>query len=460
MFKSGLLHRPASFLVLLLVINAAMKLLACFYEVHRPFFYIEYLLAPLICSFTSLRFFAPIFAASLLVGDIFVLFSQIYPIFDLADLLYLLSFVGYANPIYLITIVFILLLVCAITIASFHANTALPAKLSLFSVFVAAIGAFSIQSTKPISDVTWRFGPEGLSASVYHTLAAMRLDSFVAKDTFGLVGPEVFFYSDNALTKLIGDGHLETLNASKILLVVAESLGVFKSEQHQELLFEKLKLLESFELHRGTIKFTGNTLNAEFRELCNFATLLLRPPLDADVYEECIPNLLGEGRHSVAIHGAHGGMYNRHEIYPLIGFDEAIFFESGDWSSRCFSFPGACDGEIINWLPGSGVLRADLVYWLTLNAHHPYDKRDVQSWSYPPDLCPQVERTTELCTYYNLQRQLLDGLASLIVQGYLDDFNIVLVGDHEPRFSDVSIGDSYFEVGTVPFVILKKRHQD
>lgn len=456
-FKTGLIQRPSGFILLMLSTNCGMQLVAVVQEVHRPLFYIEYLLIPLICSFRLFRRTAPIFAVSLLASDTFVLFSQIFPIFDLADLLYLLSFVGFAHPIYIASLLFFFLLVLAIAIASHHANTLLPPKVALLSVLVAVIGTITMQGSKPISEVTWRFGPQGLSASLYQTVITMRLDSFVAKDTFGLVGSEVFFRADSALTKLVDDGHLKPVDSGKVMLIIAESLGVFETEQHKELLFERLTSLEDFEFQHGMIKYDGNTLNAEFRELCNFATLLLRPPLDEDIYGECIPNLLPEGRRSVAIHGAHAGMYNRDEIYPLLGFDEVVFFESGAWSSRCFSFPGACDDEIMTWLPESGVLRADLIYWLTLNAHHPYDKRDVRHWSYPPSLCPDGDKITELCTYYNLQKQLLDGLASLIETGELDDFNIVLVGDHEPRFTDISILDSYFEDGVVPYILLKKR---
>src|SRR5690606_17434191 len=86
---------------------------------------------------------------------------------------------------------------------------------------------------------------------------------------------------------------------------------------------------------------------------------------------------------TLAIHGASGVMYDRVHWYPRVGFDETVFFESRRWQRRCYSFPGACDdeliGEIGRFLEGK---EKAFVYWLTLNSHAIYDERDIRIWGF------------------------------------------------------------------------------
>src|SRR5690606_13493838 len=117
----------------------------------------------------------------------------------------------------------------------------------------------------------------------------------------------------------------------------------------------------------------------ELRELCMLQTNSYDLADLKQGFEPCLANRLkARGYSAVAMHGATGMMYDRRHWYPRAGFQEAIFFEDNIWPRRCFSFPGACDldmlTEIEGFFAGPG---SKFFYWLTLNSHAPYDRRDI-----------------------------------------------------------------------------------
>ncbi|MCY1376772.1 hypothetical protein D9M69_642890 [compost metagenome] len=92
------------------------------------------------------------------------------------------------------------------------------------------------------------------------------------------------------------------------------------------------------------------------------------------------------------------------------------------------------------------------LYWLTLNSHIPYDRRDVAN--YREGLCRAVFGATyneQLCGYQNLHVQFFEHLARLAEDGSMRGVEVVVVGDHAPIFND-SASRARFEQEQVPML--------
>src|SRR5690606_27455490 len=166
---------------------------------------------------------------------------------------------------------------------------------------------------------------------------------------------------------------------------------------------------------QGEIDFNGITIEAEIRELCQ-ADL---EHFNFDDYKaelsNCLPNTLKKaGYKTASFHGAAGPMYDRFKWYPWIGFDETVFFESQRWPRRCYSFPGACDYDMVELIADSfSSDRKAFSYWLTLNSHHSYDLRDLREDGFS---CESVgiDSYTEVCRNLKLQYQFFQALSDLV----------------------------------------------
>src|SRR5690606_11728043 len=220
----------------------------------------------------------------------------------------------------------------------------------------------------------------------------------------------------------------------KLVLIVAESWGATRADIHNVVISPILNLKDRFStFETGTAAFSGATVEGELKELCRLATSEFGFSDTTSGFEHCLPNRLKElGYHSVGIHGASGVMYDRAAWYPKAGFDETIFFESRNWSRRCYSFPGACDFEIA---PEVGKVLGShdktFVYWLTLNSHSLYDERDIvidaldcESVGVPID--------TQTCRNLKLHAQFFTVLADLVQAPDLAGSEVLVVGDHVP----------------------------
>src|SRR5690606_9984297 len=104
-----------------------------------------------------------------------------------------------------------------------------------------------------------------------------------------------------------------------------------------------------------------------------------------DELTECLPNRLkAQGYDTFAFHGAAGLMYDRVRWYPDIGFNNTMFFEANSWPRRCYSFPGACDSDMVDFVAKSLDNPGKVfTYWLTLNSHYSYDSRDIHGDLFP-----------------------------------------------------------------------------
>ncbi|UJW80185.1 sulfatase-like hydrolase/transferase [Hydrogenophaga sp. SL48] len=246
----------------------------------------------------------------------------------------------------------------------------------------------------------------------------------------------------------------EQPTSPRILFIIAESWGVSKE---QAVIKQQISALSASvhvqNLRLGSIDAVGTTAAGELRELCGrIPTRLNFRQMTAEAIGECMPaKLAKQGYKTVALHGAFGAMYRRKLWYPVIGFSDLVFRETLPFTgTQCHSFPGYCDRDLL------GVVRQKLnqdkvlLYWLTLNSHIPYDRRDAVN--YREDLCRAVFGATyseQLCGYQNLHVQFFEHLAKLAEDETMRGVEVVVVGDHAPIFND-SAARARFEQEQVP----------
>src|SRR5690606_18895241 len=151
------------------------------------------------------------------------------------------------------------------------------------------------------------------------------------------------------------------------------------------------------------------------------------------------------GYRTTAIHGAAGMMYDRVRWYPKAGFEQLVFLESRPWPRRCYSFPGACDMDLMDEVrAGLTAEGKSFVYWLTLNTHSNFDLRDLQDDHFD---CAAfgTESTRASCRNFKLQAQFFNGLAELLADKALQDMEVIVVGDHPPPILNREDFDQYFQ---------------
>jgi hypothetical protein len=228
--------------------------------------------------------------------------------------------------------------------------------------------------------------------------------------------------------------------SSRILFVVAESWGLpqdlasINQQIYSLRRSERVRDLKLFD-----VDAVGTTAAGELRELCGkIPTRLNFRQMTREAVGECLPaKLAGQGYKTVSLHAAFGAMYRRLLWYPVLGFGETLFRETLPFTgAQCYSFPGYCDRDLV------GVVRERMqgdkvfFYWLTLNSHIPYDRRDIAA--YRDDLCRSVfgvGYSDQLCNYQNLHIQFFEKLAGLVEDGSMRGVEVVVVGDHAPLFN-------------------------
>lgn len=249
-------------------------------------------------------------------------------------------------------------------------------------------------------------------------------------------------------------------SARRILLVVAEGWGLPNDSAVLEKQIESLRRSSHVtSLSLGRVHAKGATAAGELRELCGVVpTRLNFRRMTPEAVGDCLPaRLRRQGYATVGIHGAYGGMYRRVLWWPQVGLSETIFKENVTLAQKpCYSFPGHCDryllGTLKKRLEGDKVF----VYWLTLNSHMPYDRRDVANFREEfCDVWPADEDLGQLCDYQNLHVQFFEGLSALAEDDKMSGLEVVVVGDHPPLFNDEGSRNRFFrdQVPVLRFVV-------
>ena len=239
---------------------------------------------------------------------------------------------------------------------------------------------------------------------------------------------------------------------NKILLVVNEAWGVPTNAAIQnDVLSPILDNNDAHNFQQETLSFIGATIAGELRELCAKAPIHYNLKNQTEGFEDCLPNKYKNlGYNTVAVHGAIGFMYDRQYWYPRAGFQQMLFRDKGlnIPDSRCYSFPGNCDSDIAHRIVEQFDKNDKLfLYWLTLNTHAIYDKRDLRTDLFD---CTKynIESNTAVCRNLKLQKQYFHTLSQIISHPSLSGTRVIVVGDHEPPLIEEK--ETVFISGKVP----------
>ena len=399
------------------------------------------------------------FLAGLIISESLYGVRQQYPLFNLHTLLDVLPFIRYANPWVILAGCGVLIVFVGLCAFSGHVIARQYNRPALLGVLLLA----------------------GLSANVS---ALTNFDStrpgqvhILNKAVYGSTAYELYYKwrADGSEWGAVDDGRnfypLKTLNtpfyiwpkgvqAKKVLFLMVESWGQAANEKEFNLQTQaltqnnKLKVLKN-----GQIEYSGGTVAAELRDLCGISPISYRfSVIPEDYASNCLPRKLAEqGYSTVALHGAHAGMYSRNTWYPIAGFQKSYFLNSPLAEvSRCKSFPGFCDVDLIPHVIQE--LRNNkqiFFYWMTLNSHAPYDEHDLKNANNL--ICPQIGlKEGERCNQFRLIKEFFDTLGASITKPGLTGTEIVLVGDHKPPFFTGNF-DQDFVKDKVPYIHLKIR---
>ena len=439
----------------ILLPNVAVLVLANLVGLSRPWFNVDYAAAALLFVMTPFWLSITAFCIFFLF-DVAAVFGQMMPFMRLQDALYLSQFMGIAPTSYQLIALFILFL-AALCVWFFWRLRRWSSRATVLGVanvfiYVYLISVFAVGTPK--DDSLWRVSGDKWLASQSVFNLDVRSAGFV--DSFHTKG-EPFKLSpyDGVTDPLFTKARA---NSEKILLVVVESWGVSSAPVMAGVLQPLLSRKDSFEeFERGDLPFSGFTVAGELRELCQYYPRHFNlKSVTKGAFEPCLPNRLQQvGYRTMAMHGAAGTMYDRAFWYPRAGFERTVFFETKAWKHRCYSFPGACDHEMISEIPKFfAEINKGFFYWLTLNSHYFYDKRDVHLDRFD---CKEhgMESDPEVCRNLKLQAQFFYFFAKMLERPEMKNVEVMIVGDHPPVISNTEDYESYFKKNRVPWIKLR-----
>ncbi|MGE8607332.1 MAG: sulfatase-like hydrolase/transferase [Acinetobacter baumannii] len=422
---------------------------------YRYWFLLDYLwILPLLLlknKYSKILFFILFFIIYLI--DILYWTKQFFPILNLEDFLNFITYIPYAPKTYLFFILFgilnfILLCFILFKLEKYATRSMIAPFLFLYAIF--QIFFFDYRGVN-YSD---HLKTQGYWGSMYETHQNLKFNRNLHWRDAHI--PEFTPTSDHSALK-------DNLNLEnppkKILFILNESWGSFGIDPkvNKEIIspllnLENISLINSGENHVG-----NGTIMAEIREMCSLTSDSPNFKLgDHSKFNDCIPRQLRrQGYFTASYHGADAGMYARNTWYPSIGFGHPKFYPDLKHLERCSSFPGACDKNILVEIAELNKITDDkqFIYWLTLNSHHPYSEKDIDTYHFDCKLNIFKNRQ-EACRNLNLQFQFFNNLANSIKNENFKNTTIIVVGDHMPPIVSDKEKDS-FKKDAVPFIHVK-----
>lgn len=428
--------------VLILGVNFLFLYSSKYLGVGRPYLNLDIFICSVILSFglkkTFVTFFSIIFLA-----EILSIISQVFPFFSLDDLYYLSGYL-LEGPVLYIYCFFMAFLVLIAFLYFFVLFVGSGNKKSALVILNLSVFGIVISNIFFVDNNNYKKQDSRLVSSVSAYLITYRLTGF--SDFLSVKENRLDSYSGFS-----GFDHLRKV-ADKVILVVNESWGVALNPEINDDIVSlfKVKHFTDFDV----IAFSGATVSAELRELCNQLPKNFNISVVDSNFDNCIPKRLkAQGYESMAMHGAAGSMYARRKWYPKLGFDQILFFESMSLTRRCNSFPGACDADLFSYADDflNNGNEKKFLYWLTLNTHHDYDLNDLDGDHF--DCEKFLVNGDSACRNMKLQKQFFYNLSLFLKKN--NDVTVVVVGDHEPRILDDSEPD--FTVGKIPLLVIRPK---
>jgi hypothetical protein len=439
----------------LVLTNAVFWLLDYTINAYRYWLVIDYLwLLPLLFlknKYTTILFC--ILFSFIYFIDVLYWIRQFFPFIDLNGLLTFLTYLPFSPKIYWWFIAFGFINWLGLVILSLKLQRHMQLKMLPPFFMLYAVFQFCFFDYRGVN-YSDHLKTQGYWGSMYETYQALKFNQ-----TLNWRSAKQPNFTPAQFPSVLMQQLDFTQPPEKVVFILNESWGVLDYQaQFNAKITQKISQLPQVKLiQQGESKVDDGTIIAEIREMCGLTSdspnFKLVP---SEKFNDCVPRKLRRlDYHTQSFHGAEAGMYARDEWYTNLGFSQPKFYANLNSLERCASFPGACDKNILLEIAHyqSQLHGKSFIYWLTLNSHHPYSKKDIESYAIDCNTA-LFDGRQEACRNLNLQHQLFSHLANSIKQGYFKDTTFIIVGDHMPPLvSDVK-KDS-FKNNTVPFLIFK-----
>jgi hypothetical protein len=269
--------------------------------------------------------------------------------------------------------------------------------------------------------------------------------------------------TSEALRAINLEGAGREASLPNIVLVLVESWGLDKDPEIRDSLVQpyyQKEVLAKYAVQQGTVPFYGSTLAGEARELCGNRLGFHIVKASQQDLKNCLPNRLAAlGYDTIAAHGMKGGMFQRSDWYPKIGFQELRFKDSFDKLGLPVcdgAFEGTCDAAIAGWIQGqlgTADQKPKFLDWVTLNSHLPLPTKISESYSASCSLSSTLVQQKSLCVWYNLILNVHSSVVRLAVSPLGRPTVFIVVGDHAPPFVNATT-HAQFPGKVVPYILL------
>lgn len=447
MYNAKQLKTLLASLLIILIPNMIMMLLAYLTDTQRVIINIDYFIPLFLLACRQQVLFVITFILISLF-DFLDLFTQLFPFIRLSDLVYLSKFAFISSSsyqLYGITLTVLIITQSYLYLKNYRAeyNKTLLVLFNIIIFYYAYSVHFHDNSSLSFLEVSTNniVGSQSISNIDYINSGFIQ--------TYTMTGDAFQKSKPRGATV----GLSKNLNShDKVLLVVNEAWGVTANPNIQnDMLSPIINNPAASNIKQDTLNFIGATVAGELRELCGKAPIHYNLKHQMDGFEDCLPNRYKDlGYNTVAVHGAISFMYDRQYWYPRAGFEQMLFRDQGlnIPDSRCYSFPGNCDSDIADRVVEQFATNDKLfLYWLTLNTHAIYDKRDLKNDLFDCDKY-NIAINTAACRNLKLQKQFFYTLSKIVAQPSLSGTRVIVVGDHEPPFIEES--STVFVKGKVP----------
>lgn len=447
---SGLIQVKRSifvFFVLFFLPNILFFVISSTFGIGRPLVNFDYVIVSLFFIF-GLNWLGVAFLALVYVFDVVFLVGQLFPFLRVSDLLYFVGLIG-SSPSYY-KVMFLVVLVQLFVFCAFFLRLKKRVPELAFINLALILYVFNFSYFDDSESKYYRYSSERFFDSVLVFSFDHRRTGFL--ESFDLESKPLVKASYKGATSPWFSSPMEL--SDKTILIVSESWGVSSDEIMDSVLSPIYELGDHIvSIERGELGFSGATVDGELRELCQLSSANFNLKDLVTGFEDCLPNRLrAMGYETYSLHGAVGSMYDRAYWYPRAGFDHRTFYETKQWSEKCHSFPGACDRELISELTKvfSETEKA-FFYWLTLNSHSIYDRRDIYKDVFNCESF-QVKEDGQVCRNLKLHAQFFYYLSTILDDPELEGAEVIIVGDHVPPIFDVNEKAKYFKSNSVPWI--------
>ena len=448
--------------VLFVTLQSIFFVLAQTLHFYRPMFYLEYFIVPVVFYYQkkllSIVLLCLIFFTEILMGMLLLL-----PNGGIGEVLNYFRYIRFLEWHYLIAIIIA-------TLIFFFTCWAFLKKLNnvekLKGILILGIVSFLINIVPNINGFLLHSYSDKRSTDIFvmGSLTQALLYYNVDRIATAYMEPVPHKYSNfyniwNERTA--SDEVLLALNKEKkILFMVVESWGFPKNLNELDSQLQPFNKNPKIDIIKNlAIRPAVSTDKAEWKELCHIERF--NQPWSVlknnGIFEEvCLPSIFKKNKYKTySYHGASREMYLRYEWYPYLQFERSDFLETVPLNkSKCSNWPGWCDVDALPHVVSNLNSDANVFqYWMTLNAHFPFEQNDFKSSVKNDCLQLNLEENSQRCNNYLINKEFFAALNTELDKQDIDDLYIVMVGDHVPPFGDKSDLNDFHS--KVPLVVMK-----